>query len=152
LTFKPKLPEEAFTMKVPKGTTVTTSLEETFQSVEEAQQTVSFSILEPAYLPSGFLLSSVIVSSAAERERVQLTYIDGMSSISMFEDKRLAPTSETSKASKEVTINNTVKGTFYDHGLLKILNWQQSNHVYVTLVGEVADTELLKMASSITTE
>jgi outer membrane lipoprotein-sorting protein len=152
LTFKPKLPEEAFTMTVPKGTTVTTSLEETFQSIEDAQQIVSFSILEPAYLPSGFLLSSVIVSSAEERERVQLTYIDGMSSISMFEDKRLAPTSEASKASKEVTINNTVKGTFYDHGLLKILNWQQSNHVYVTLVGEVADTELLKMASSITTE
>lgn len=152
LTFKPKLPEEAFTMTVPKGTTVTTSLEQTFQSIEDAQQSVSFSILEPAYLPSGFLLSSVIVSSADGREKVQLTYIDGMSSISVFEDKHLAPTSETAKASKEVTINNTVKGTFYDHGLLKILNWQQSNHVYVTLVGEVADTELLKMASSITVE
>lgn len=152
LTFEPKLPEKAFTMTVPKGTTVTTSLEQTFQSIEEAQQSVSFSILEPAYLPSGFLLSSVIVSSVEEHERVQLTYIDGMSSISVFEDKRPVAKAEASKTSKEVTINNTVKGTFYDHGLLKILNWQQSEHVYITLVGEVADTEILKMASSITLE
>ena len=73
-----------------------------------------------------------------------------MSSISVFQDKHPGGDSEASKTSKEVTINSTVKGTFYDHGLLKILNWKQHERVYVTLVGEVADTELLKMASSIT--
>ena len=150
LTFEPKLPEKAFTMTVPKGTTVKTSVEQTFSSVEDAQSSVSFPVLEPAYLPSGFLLSSVIVSAEQNRERVQLTYIDGMSSISFFQDKHPGGDSETSKTSKEVTINSTVKGTFYDHGLLKILNWKQHERVYVTLVGEVADTELLKMASSIT--
>ncbi len=152
LAFQPKLPEQAFTMTVPKGTTVTTSLEETFQSAAEAQQSVNLTILEPAYLPSGFVLSSVIVSNVKEREKVQLTYIDGMSSISVFEEQRRAAAPEASKATKEVAINTTVKGTFYDHGLLKILNWQQPTDVSITMVGEVADTELLKMASSITTE
>ena len=152
LAFRPKLPEQAFTMTVPKGTTVTISLEETFQSAVEAQPSVSFTILEPAYLPTGFVLSSVIVSNVKKREKVQLTYIDGMSSISVFEEQRRAAAPEALKASKEVAINNTVKGTFYDHGLLKILNWQQDTDVSITMVGEVADTELLKMASSITTQ
>ena len=152
LAFRPKLPKQAFTMTVPKGTTVTTSLEETFQSAVEAQPSVSFTILEPAYLPTGFVLSSVIVSNVKDREKVQLTYIDGMSSISVFEEQRRAAAPEASKATKEVAINNTVKGTFYDHGLLKILNWQQNTDVSITMVGEVADTELLKMASSITTQ
>ncbi len=70
----------------------------------------------------------------------------------MFEEQRRAAAPETSKATKEVVINNTIKGTFYDHGLLKILNWQQHADVSITMVGEVADTELLKMASSMTTE
>ena len=152
LTFQPRLPEQAFTMTVPKGTTVTTSLEQTYPSAAEAQQRVSFTIVEPAYVPSGFFLSSVIVSHVKEREKVQLTYIDGMSSISVFEEQRRAAAPETSKATKEVVINNTIKGTFYDHGLLKILNWQQHADVSITMVGEVADTELLKMASSMTTE
>ena len=152
LTFQPKLPEQAFTMTVPKGTTVTTSVEQTFQSVKEAEHTVDFTISEPAYLPAGFFLSSVIVSNVDKRDTVQLTYIDGMSSISVFEEQRRIAVPEDPKATKEVAINNTVKGTFYDHGLLKILNWQQPENVSITLVGEVADTELLKMASSITTE
>jgi len=150
ITFQPKLPQEALTMTVPQGTTLKTSVEQTFQTGTEAQSEVSFPINEPDYLPSGFLLSSVIVTKTSPRERVQLTYIDGMSSISVFEDKLTAATPEVSKTSKEVAINNNIKGTFYDHGLLKILNWQLTENVYVTLVGEVADTELLKMAASIT--
>jgi outer membrane lipoprotein-sorting protein len=149
LTFRPKLPEEALKMTVPKGTTVTTSVEQTFQSVNEAQKAVSFSISEPAYLPPGFILSSVIVSKTQQKERVQLTYIDGMSPISVFEDKHAVSAPDVAGTSKEVTINNTVKGTFYDHGLLKILNWQLSETVSITLVGEVADTELLNMAASL---
>lgn len=150
ITFQSKLPEEALTMIVPQGTTLKTSVEQTFQTGTEAQQEVNFAISQPTYLPPGFILSSAIVTKTEHRERVQLTYIDGMSSISVFEDKVATAAPEVSKPSKEVTINNTVKGTFYDHGLLKILNWQLTENVYVTLVGEVADTELLKMAASIT--
>lgn len=149
LTFRPQLPEKAVKMTVPKGTTVTTSVEQTFQSVQEAQKTVSFPISTPEYLPPGFILSSVIVSRTQHKERVQLTYIDGMSPISVFEDKQTVVTPEVSDASKEVAINDAVKGTFYDHGLLKILNWQLSETVSITLVGEVADTELLNMAASL---
>ena len=151
LTLQPKLPEKTFTMTVPKGTTVTRSVEQSFQSVKEAQEHVSFSISEPTYMPSGFILSTVIVSKTKQGEKIQLAYIDGMSSLSVFEDKRTSSSTATSpKTSKEVAINSTVKGTFRDHGLLKILDWNLAQDVHVTLIGEVADSELLKIASSIT--
>ena len=148
LTFQPTLPEKTFTMTVPEGTTVKTDVEQNFPSAAEAQAQVSFPISEPQYLPAGFIQSSVIVSKTQEGEKIQLTYIDGMSSISVFEDKR-TPAAEVSSTSKEIAISNTVKGTFYDEGLLKILNWYLAGDVHVTLVGEVADTELLKIAASI---
>lgn len=148
LTFQPQLPKNALTMMVPKGTVVKTSTEETFQTIEEAQPHVSFAVSIPDYLPSGFLLWSVIVSQTEQREKVQLTYIDGMSSISVFEEKSpSAPTAEA-ETKQEVPITSTIKGTFNDHGLLKVLNWPLSKDISITLVGEVADTDLLKMASS----
>ncbi len=150
LTFQPKLSEKAFVMTVPKGTKMQRSLEKHFRTIEEAQTEVSFSILEPHYLPSGFILSSVIQSEAEQGEKVQLTYLDGMSSISVFQEQRAEEVTSTEKASKEVEINTTVKGTFHDHGLLKILRWQIEQKLLITLVGEVADTELLKIAASIT--
>ncbi len=149
LTFQPKLPEKTFTMTVPEGTQLKTTVEQNFQSVEEAQDHVSFPISEPKYMPSGFILSVVIVSKTKQGEKVQLAYIDGMSSISVFEDKRTPSTTASSKTSKEVTISNTVKGTFQDHGLLKILDWSLAEDIHITLIGEVADSELLKIASSI---
>lgn len=150
LTFHPQLSKDALTMTVPKGTTVRTSIEETFQTIEEAQPRVSFPISSPAYLPPGFLLWSVIVSKNQQQEKIQLTYIDGMSSISMFEDQRAAPVTQETADVPNVPITNTVKGTFHDLGLLKVLNWQFTEQVAVTLIGEVAETELLKMAASIT--
>lgn len=150
LTFQPKLPEKTFTMTVPKGTKVTRSVEQSFQSIEEAQRYVSFPISEPTYMPSGFILSAVIVSKTTGGEKIQLAYIDGMSSISVFEDKQTSSvTADSLKTSKEVAINSTIKGTFRDHGLLKILNWNLAQDVHITLIGEVADSELLKIASSI---
>jgi len=153
LTFQPKLPEKTFTMTVPKGTKIKTSIEQSFQSLEEAQEHVSFPVSEPKYMPAGFILSAVIVSKTKQGEKIQLAYIDGMSSISVFEDKRTpSSTAESLKTSKEVAINNTVKGTFRDHGLLKILNWKLTQDVQVTLIGEVADSELLKIASSVASQ
>jgi outer membrane lipoprotein-sorting protein len=153
LTFQPKLPEKTFTMTVPKGTKFTKSVEQIFQSIEEAQEYVNFSISEPTYMPSGFILSAVIVSKTTQGEKIQLAYIDGMSSISVFEDKQTSSaTANSLKTSKEVAINNTIKGTFRDHGLLKILDWNLAQDVHVTLIGEVADSELLKIASSITNQ
>jgi outer membrane lipoprotein-sorting protein len=151
LTFQPKISTKAFVMTVPKGTTMRKSVEQHFQSIEEAQPEVSFPISEPAYMPPGFVLTSVIHSPTTKRgEKVQLAYIDGMSSISVFEEKRAVSLKNSEKTSKEVEINKTLKGTFHDHGLLKILRWQLEQDFYITLVGEVADTELLKIAASIT--
>lgn len=150
LTFKSEIPKKAFVMTVPKGTKMRTSLEKHFQTIQEAQKYISFPISEPEYLPPGFMLATVIHSKTKQREKVQLAYIDGMSSISVFEEKRALPSTETSETSKKIDINDAVKGTFHDQGLLKVLRWTLSQNRHVTLVGEVSDSELLKIASSIT--
>ncbi len=149
LTFQPKISRSTFTMKVPKGTKMRTTVEKRFHTIEEAQQEVGFSISEPGYLPPGFILASVIFSKTTRGEKVQLAYIDGMSSISVFEEKRAVLPKSSTKTNKNVKINNAAKGTFHDQGLLKILRWRLPQNLHITLVGEVADSELLKIASSI---
>ncbi|MCP4399448.1 MAG: hypothetical protein GY801_19380 [bacterium] len=150
LTFQPKLSKKSFVMKVPKGTTVQKSVEKHFRTVEEAQQETGFHISVPGYISPGFELASVIQSPSKRGEKVQLAYIDGMSSISIFEEKHGSSPESTSGVSKEVDINQSIKGTFHDYGLLKILRWRIGQDFYITLVGEVADTELLKIAASLT--
>ncbi len=152
LTFQPKLSEKSFVVTVPKGTKMETSVENHFHTIEEAQTQASFSIVAPTYLPPGFLLNSVISSPTERGEKVQLGYIDGMSTISVFEEKQAAAVDTSQGTSKEVEINSSIKGTFHDHGLIKILRWALDNERFVTLVGEVADAELVKIAASITAE
>jgi outer membrane lipoprotein-sorting protein len=148
LTFQAEISKSSFKITVPKGTKMRTSIEKHFQTLEEAEQAIDFPISRPGYLPEGFMLAAVIYSQSQQREKVQLAYIDGLSSISIFEEKRDVSSETPTEPSKEVEINNAVKGTFHDQGLLKILNWQLNTDLQLTLVGEVADTELLKIASS----
>jgi anti-sigma factor RsiW len=149
LSFQPKLPKEIFTLTVPKGIGVQTPVEHRFQSVEAAQKHINFQILEPKYLPSGFILSSVLVFQTNQGEILQLTYSDKMSSISVFEDTQLSSISDSLKNGRAITINTPVKETFSGQGLLKILDWHLAGGMHITLVGEVADGEFLKIASSI---
>jgi outer membrane lipoprotein-sorting protein len=152
LTFQPKLSKKSFVMKVPKGTTVQNSMEKYFRTVEEAQKETGFPISVPGYISPGFELASVIQSPSKRGEKVQLSYVDGMSSISIFEEKHAGTNESASSTSKEVSINQSIKGTFHDHGLLKILRWRVGQDFYLTLVGEVADAELLKIAASLSEE
>ncbi len=127
-----------------------TTIEKSFRTIEDARKEVNFPISEPEYLPSGFSLATVILSKTKYGEKVQFAYIDGMSSISIFEERRTtSPQHTTEKNSNNVEINAAIKGTFHDQGLLKILRWRLEDNLQVTLVGEVADSELLKIASSI---
>ena len=150
LTFQPKISKKSFVMTVPKGTTIQKSAETHYRTIEEAQEAIRFEISRPQYMPPGFELASVIHIPTEQGEKLQLAYVDGMSSISVFEEKRAETLDSSQETSQEVEINPSVKGTFHDHGLLKILRWQLEQEFYVTLVGEVSDSELLKIAASIT--
>lgn len=150
LTFRPQIPQKNFVITVPQGTQLRTSVEQNFSSITDAQSQVSFPLAAPAYLPLGFVPLAVIVIKTGAIEKVQMTYIDGMSSISIFQEKQMPPSTTDAKRSQEVAINSSIKGTFHDEGLLKVLRWPLDSIRYVTLVGEVADSELLKIASSIT--
>lgn len=152
LTFTPKISKNTFEIVVPKGTKMRTALEKNFHSFEDAQKEVSFSIVAPAYLPTGFELATIILSKTRQGEKVQFAYIDGMSSISIFEETQHSrPPENLSEQTTEraMAIQDAVKGTFYDQGLLKILRWRRDQKLQITLVGEVSDSELLKIASSI---
>ncbi len=148
LTFQPEISKSSFVIKVPKGTTMRTSVEKHFHTIEEAEQELDFPISQPGYMPEGFVLAAVVYSQSEQREKLQLAYIDGLSSISIFEETHEISSETSHETSQKVEINPSIKGTFHDQGLLKILDWQLNPDLHLTLVGEVADAELLKIASS----
>lgn len=148
LTFQPEISKNSFVIKVPKGTTMRTSVEKHFRTIAEAEQDLDFPISQPGYMPEGFVLAGVVYSQSQQRETVQLAYVDGLSSISIFEETPEVSSETSRETSQEVEINPSIKGTFHDQGLLKILDWRLNPDLHLTLVGEVADAELLKIASS----
>jgi len=147
IKFGPVLENDNFALKVPEGTLIKTITESRYTDLGEAQNHIKFKLHVPSYLPEGFNLVSITHLKGDKGERVQLLYSDGLSSLSVFQDKSILSSSSNSLPAKEVNINDK-KGVFYDQGLLKILNWNLQD-VHVTLIGEVSEDELLKVAASI---
>jgi NACalpha-BTF3-like transcription factor len=118
-----------------------------FQSVAEAQQSVNFPIIEPPYLPPGLSLSAVTVARTDQAVTVELAYTGGTNSLSLFEEMQLTP--DARKPKREVSLNLPIKGIVSAQKPFNLLDWRLTSGVYVTLVGDVADEELLKIAASI---
>jgi hypothetical protein len=118
-----------------------------FQSVAEAQKSVNFPIIEPPYFPPGLSLSDVTVARTDQAVTVELIYTDGTNSLSLFEE--MQPTPDARKPKREVSLNLPAKGIVSAQKSFNMLDWRLPSGVHVTLVGDVADEELLKIAASI---
>lgn len=142
------IPEnDSFALKIPEGTLVKTLVESRYTDFAEAQNHVSFKLYSPSYLPKGFTLIGITHFKGRKGERVHLLYSDGLSSLSIFQDTLALASSGSSLPTREVDIRGK-QGVFYDQGLLKILSWKLKD-IHVTLIGEVSEDELLKVAASI---
>ncbi len=147
IKFGSVLGNDIFSLKIPEGIPVKTFVEARYDNLAEAEKHINFKLHPLGYIPEGFTLTGITHIKVDKGERVHLLYSDGLSSLSIFQDRSVLSLSGTPLPTREVDINDK-KGVLYDQGLLKILNWKLQD-IYVTLIGEISEDELLKVARSI---
>lgn len=135
-------------LMVPPETSLTEVKEESNLTIDKAKNVMGKQIMQPEYMPAGFLLRDIILRVSGEEKDLQLFYTDGLSSLSVFqspfreEDRRsLAQMTRIDFKGAEAYLN--VSGTL---NILKI----KSKPISTTLVSEVFKNELIKVGKSLT--
>ncbi len=150
ITFYPVFPEGIFTLQAPEDTTVLATEKRNQLTWKELEQFVSFSPLLPHYLPPGFVLIDMKGEKSADTELIQLLYSDGLSYLSVFQEKQSPePTGLTTLTTSSPFENKEItKYELVEHGLLHIITGYTGEIAY-SIVGEVTQEELRKIAHSL---
>jgi len=153
IRFAPRLSAENFVLKVPKNTAVRPVVEEAHYTMESVRASVDFRVLTPRLLPKGFALLRVLVRSYPRAEEIQIQYSDGLSMLSLFQDRRAAstpsapPGSQIARA-RRPTVVGGAEGSFYNLGFLRLVEWRKKGNA-LALVGELEEAEMLRVAESV---
>ncbi len=153
ISFAPRLPAEHFVLKVPKNTAVRPVIEKAYNDLEPVRSSVAFPVLTPRYLPKGFAFMRVLVRSHPREDEIQIQYSDGLSMLSLFQDRRITsspsapPGSPIARTRRPVAVGEA-KGSFYDLGFLRLVEWKNKGNA-LALVGELEESEMLNVARSV---
>ncbi|RMF83850.1 MAG: outer membrane lipoprotein-sorting protein [Nitrospinota bacterium] len=151
ITLYPNFPQETFTLQAPQNTTVLATEKRNQLTWNDLQQFLSFTPLFPHYLPPGFVLEDIKGEQTPQSEAIQLLYTDGLSYLSIFQEKAPSPpstlTALTSSLRDRVQEREQENLIEYS-GLLRMISGQKGGVVYA-IVGEVIQEELFKIAQSL---
>lgn len=138
-----------FFLKVPPTTSLRVELEREYDNTEQANKDLPFKILTPNYVPPNFSLTSIKVKHPGERgkEEVHLEYSDGLSTISFFQSIKEERQHRNHHPAKTIDITGS-EGNLYHFGLIHLLEWVKGN-LRITVVGEIEEEEMLKLANSV---
>ncbi|MCH8290804.1 DUF4367 domain-containing protein [Candidatus Poribacteria bacterium] len=117
-------------------------------SISEAQKVFGKSLIQPSYLPEGFELQSVRLMPFGPKPTVHLQYTDGLMGFSLFESQ--APPFRDRPHNLR-TQTKQIHGTpvqIMDRHEIRILWWSQEK-VGLTLIGELNQSEMLKIVESL---
>jgi outer membrane lipoprotein-sorting protein len=117
------------------------------QDLQAVVRTAGFQALGPKYLPEGFLPIAGDVSDIKGVRTLHLLYSDGLRTISLFENARGAAVD----LSKYTVHQTNVRGhgaQYVLDGPTTLLAWAQDN-LHLALVGELSQSELTRIASSV---
>ena len=95
----------------------------------------------------------VLVRSYPTAKEIQIQYSDGLSMLSLFQDRRGGPTpsappgSQIARARRPIMVKGS-EGSFYDLGFLRLVEWRMNGNS-LALVGELEEGEMLKVAQSV---
>jgi len=150
ITFTLPQKKESLFLKVPPQTTISEVKEKSNLSIEKAETLMGGRIFLPNYLPSGFALKNVAFRVSGHEKVLQVFYTDGLSALSVFqkgykpeEDMVDTPFGKVKLRRSEAFINTS--------GTLNIMNIR-TQHISLTLVGEVFKEEIMKVAESFDAE
>lgn len=117
-------------------------------TVDEAKTVLVGKLIEPTYLPPGFQLLETRYFKHRS-ETVYLRYTDGMLTLTVFESKRKQGNNRNSE--RRGVEHLQIQGTDIRHekrGPTHILQWHISD-LYFTVMGELHQSELIKVAESL---
>jgi len=142
--------KESLFLKVPPQTKISEVKEKSNLSIEKGAILMGDRIFLPNYLPTGFVLKNVAFRVSGDEKVLQVFYTDGLSALSVFqkgykpeEDMVDTPFGKVKLRRREAFISTS--------GTLNIMNIR-SQHISLTLVGEVFKDEIMKVAESFDAE
>lgn len=115
--------------------------------LEAVVRTAGFPALGPKYLPDGFLPIAGDVTDIKGVRTLHLLYSDGLRTVSLFENARGAA-ADLSKFTIHKTKVRNGDARYVQDGPTTLLTWSSGSR-HFALVGELSQTELVRIASSV---
>lgn len=139
IRFVNSLPASTFKASFTKGVRIIREpAPQRLSTIAEAQKSVPFRIMHPAYLPSGYVLEGVLVRNYRQGKIVSIRYSDGVNSFSLFE----SPGRMLSKNFVKRLLKGPVRPASDTY------SWRRRD-VSLTLVGNLGDSLFRKIALSV---
>lgn len=112
-------------------------------------RTAGFAAVGPKYLPDGFLPVAGDVTDIKGVRTLHILYSDGLRTVSLFENARGAAV-DLSKYTVHQTKIRAADAKYVEDGPTTLLTWAAGSR-HFALVGELSRTELVRIASSVST-
>jgi peptidoglycan/xylan/chitin deacetylase (PgdA/CDA1 family)/outer membrane lipoprotein-sorting protein len=145
IRMNPLLSPDLFTVVPPAGAQVQTRPSNPGRmTIEEIARRVRFRPQIPAYVPPGYHLAGSRVSTIRGAPTATFAFTDGISTLTLFESR--GPIAAPPNG-RRVRIGSE-EGTVVARGVATLLHWN-SGGIAFTLVGDLSQDELVRVASSV---
>jgi hypothetical protein len=109
-----------------------------FSSISEVQKFVSFRVMRPTHLPSGYSLMGIVVREYRQEKIVALRYSDGVNSFSLFQSP--------GRALNRNFVKRLLKGPVQPSS--DTYTWRKRD-LSLTLVGNLSESQFRRIAQSV---
>ena len=143
MEINPSIPAAALKINLPENVRKADFIVYPQPDLAAAARSFGQRIFVPDFLPAGFVLKGIVLNKIGENSRLQLIYSDGLTGLSVFEEKH-QPTVDTALGL------NPGDGGFFtvSRGLTQLLAFLRGN-LKIVLVGEVGKNEINQIAESL---
>jgi len=143
MEINPRIPNTALKVNLPENVRRADFLVYPQPDLAAAARSFGQRIFLPDFLPPGFVLKGIVLNKIGENSRLQLIYSDGLTGLSVFEEKH-QPTVDTA-----LGLNPRDGGFFaVSRGLTQLLAFLRGN-LKIVLVGELGKNEINQIAESL---
>lgn len=146
IDFDVPVPGDAFSFSFPENAVVFDwDMSSPGMSLQEAQRTMNFTVMQPARLPAGHALRKIVRSSHC-LPMLALQYDHGASVLSLTESRAFAK-DQVPRFGKPVKIGSST-GWLYFAGSYSVLSWVR-DRTLLTLIGNLSFPQVIAVARSV---
>jgi negative regulator of sigma E activity len=150
LRYTNDIPRTIFATSAPRGYTVVdqTHRQAPHRALHETIAHAPFAAVQPTELPDGFELVGASMPMLRGISMLHLLYSDGIRSLSVFENNKDSALGSRGYVTQDAKLDGHAAKIITD-GANSLLSWRNSNAITFTLVGDLTDPEMLKIADSL---